>query len=352
MSYKVSIIVPHYKTELYIRKCVDSILSQTLKEFELILVDDGSPDRCGEICDDYSQRDSRVKVIHKENGGYSSAINAGLDIAQGEYIGIVDGDDYIEKDMYETLYDLAKKYEADVVECNVHVVKDNDISPVSQIETIQVGDNLYALDRLIRWSWNSVLWNKIYRREVFSKLRLPYGKTYSDSWIIYKIYLCIKKYVYTGKCKYFYFRRDGSVMAQSKYSLKRLEGLECHEERFFYLKYHIKDESILEQVEYKYFQEILYHHYMLCINKQLDPSNELKEIVRKHILNNYRGFMKNNLLRRDRIWMILASLNGTLFKLIYRLYLPIYNYFYESKCRLSIFIRKYTILRKFQATGK
>ena len=106
MNPKISIIVPVYKVEPYIRKCVDSILTQTITDFELILVDDGSPDICGEICDEYAGKDYRIKVIHKENGGLSSARNAGLDICTGDLIGFVDGDDFIDNDMFETLYTL------------------------------------------------------------------------------------------------------------------------------------------------------------------------------------------------------------------------------------------------------
>ena len=118
MSPKISIIVPVYKVEKYIHKCIDSILNQTFKDFELILVDDGSPDNCGKICDEYAKKDSRVIVIHKENGGLSSARNSGLDIARGDYIGFVDSDDYIENDMYELLYNLCEENNCDISSCS------------------------------------------------------------------------------------------------------------------------------------------------------------------------------------------------------------------------------------------
>lgn len=110
---EISIIVPVYKVEPYLRKCVDSILAQTFTDFEVILVDDGSPDNSGKICDEYASKDSRVRVIHKKNGGLSSARNAGIDVARGKYLGFVDSDDYIEKDMYELLYDNIVKEQAD-----------------------------------------------------------------------------------------------------------------------------------------------------------------------------------------------------------------------------------------------
>ena len=111
---KISIIVPVYKVEKYLSRCIKSILRQTFTDFELILVDDGSPDKCPQMCDDWGKKDKRIRVIHKENGGLSSARNAGLRAARGEYIGFVDSDDWIACDMYEILYQLAKKYRADI----------------------------------------------------------------------------------------------------------------------------------------------------------------------------------------------------------------------------------------------
>ncbi|HZJ78542.1 MAG TPA: glycosyltransferase [Clostridia bacterium] len=114
---KVSFIVPVYKVEEYIRECIDSILNQTLQEFEVILVDDGSPDNCPEICDEYAKKDERIKVIHKENGGLSQARNFGMRAAQGEYIIFVDSDDYLLKDFAKRLYDAIVEYDADIVQC-------------------------------------------------------------------------------------------------------------------------------------------------------------------------------------------------------------------------------------------
>lgn len=114
---KISIIVPIYNVEKYIEKCIQSILNQTFSDFELILVNDGSTDSCGEICDKYKKLDDRIIVIHKVNGGLSSARNAGIDIARGEYIGFIDSDDYIHEKMYEILYNNAITYNSDIVIC-------------------------------------------------------------------------------------------------------------------------------------------------------------------------------------------------------------------------------------------
>ncbi|MFB4168897.1 glycosyltransferase family 2 protein [Virgibacillus sp. JSM 102003] len=122
MNPKISIIVPVFNVELYIRKCINSILAQTFKDFELILVNDGSPDNCGEICDEYAKNDNRIRVVHKENGGVSSARNRGIDIARGDYIGFVDPDDYVEPTMYEELNKSSVNHSAEIVVCQIKTV--------------------------------------------------------------------------------------------------------------------------------------------------------------------------------------------------------------------------------------
>ncbi len=124
---EISIIVPVYKVEKYLKKCVDSILAQTFSDFELILVDDGSPDNSGRICDDYAKKDARVRVVHKQNGGLSSARNAGIEVAKGKYLGFVDSDDYIAEDMYELLYKAIIKEEADLSICGIYDVYEEKI---------------------------------------------------------------------------------------------------------------------------------------------------------------------------------------------------------------------------------
>ena len=141
----ISVIVPVYKTEEYLERCVNSILNQTYKEIELILVDDGSPDKCPEICDTFAQRDDRVKVIHKSNGGVSTARNAGLEIARGDYISFVDSDDYIELDMYEKMLSKAIEYDCDVTMCDC--VKD--YPEHSTIYTHDIRDGFYSYEELL-----------------------------------------------------------------------------------------------------------------------------------------------------------------------------------------------------------
>lgn len=142
----LSIIVPVYNTEDYLPKCIDSILAQTFHDFELILIDDGSSDRCGEICDEYAAKDTRIRVIHSENRGVSAARNTGLDIAQGEYIGFADSDDWIEPEMYETMIRTAQENEVDVVICGIKYVQESG----EYIRSDLCGTGYYSRDDLLR----------------------------------------------------------------------------------------------------------------------------------------------------------------------------------------------------------
>lgn len=180
----LTIIVPVYKVKDYLRKCVDSILAQTYKNFELILVDDGSPDECGAICDSYREIDKRVKVIHKTNGGLSSARNAGLEIANGKYIGYVDSDDWIEPTMYEDMIRVLEDNDCQMVECAINVVSGNEIKKVPEegVEIISGRDALIRhLDTIHIYSMpRPSVWSKLYKREFWLENRFPEGKIHED----------------------------------------------------------------------------------------------------------------------------------------------------------------------------
>ena len=173
---KLSIIVPVYKVEQYLHKCIDSILSQTFTDFELILIDDGSPDRCGEICDEYAAKDDRIIVIHQKNRGVSAARNAGLDIARGEYIGFVDSDDWIEPEMYESmLCDTYKEF--DIVTVGAKSYENNNIRIILTIDC--VFDQEKLLLELIAQP-NRIgggVVNKVFKSSILKNVRFPVGIT-------------------------------------------------------------------------------------------------------------------------------------------------------------------------------
>lgn len=220
-SPEISIIVPVYKVEKYLSKCVDSILAQTFTDFELILVDDGSPDSCGKICDEYALKDSRIKVIHKENGGLSDARNAGIAVAKGEYLGFVDSDDYIAPDMYELLYRLIRENDADISICDAVLVDEETEVNYVDSEKKYILERESALKEMIFKRLFAVnAWNKLYKKELFSDTLYPKGMLYEDLAITYKLIDKTKRLVYIPAKKYAYVQRKGSIMNQTGYKVK------------------------------------------------------------------------------------------------------------------------------------
>ncbi|MFJ8352992.1 glycosyltransferase family 2 protein [Bacillus paramycoides] len=220
MNPKISIIVPVYKVERYIHKCIDSILMQTFEDFELILVDDGSPDTCGEICDRYADKDIRIKVIHKENGGLSSARNAGLENAKGDYIGFVDSDDWIEPDMYELLYGMCVEQGCDIAICSSQIHYSNKIVTSSNHPFI-IHDRNTAMKTMLEGKlYDEVVWTKLFKRNLLEDIKFPVGMSYEDTAFTYKVIHKCKKVCFIGEPKYHYIKRDNSMMDRAVKEVK------------------------------------------------------------------------------------------------------------------------------------
>ena len=208
----ISVIIPVYKVEPYLRKCVDSVCNQTFRDLEIILVDDGSPDNCGKICDEYAAKDNRIVVIHKENGGISSARNAGIDIAQGEFLGFVDSDDWIEPDMYEFLYNNLIQEDADISVCGGYEHRDDRITDLIDPSIRAVASGHDAVDLFLPMETaGNASWNKLFRRHMFSQIRFPEGKLWEDSFIMVRLIDSANKVVFDMQQKHNYLRRAGSI---------------------------------------------------------------------------------------------------------------------------------------------
>ena len=214
----VSVIIPIYKVEPYLRQCVDSVICQSYKNLEIILVDDGSPDNCPKICDEYAQQDSRVKVIHKPNGGLSDARNAGIEIATGEYLSFVDSDDLIHIRMIEILMKpLIENKDLKMSVCQSLKFYDCDIIDINQaIRPTEIVDYRFFLTKNL-WA---TAWCKIYQRKLFKDIRYPVGRIHEDEFTTYKIYYEAKKFAYTDSQLHFYRQREGSIM--DSMTIKRL----------------------------------------------------------------------------------------------------------------------------------
>lgn len=239
MKDLISIIVPVYKVEKYLNKCVDSIINQTYKNLEIILVDDGSPDRCPQICDEYTKKDNRIKVIHKKNGGLSDARNIGIDNSTGEYIMFIDSDDYINDKMVELLYNNIKEKKSDVAICNFEYIFENcnskkvpNITPTI-LNSNQFWNLYYSEQGYVVFC--VVAWNKLYKKELFKTIRYDVGKYHEDEFIIHKIINQCNKISCINDKLYYYLQRENSIMFDSKLKfLKSLHSLEAFNLRTTY----------------------------------------------------------------------------------------------------------------------
>ena len=238
MNPKISIIVPVYKVEPYIHKCVDSILGQTFTDFELILVDDGSPDNCGKICDEYAQKDSRIKVIHKENGGLSDARNAGIDIAKGEYIGFVDSDDWIEPDMYKLLYEMCIENNCEIASCTSTIHYKNK-TVTNGTHPLIIHDKNQAMRAMLEGElYDEVVWTKLIKRSLLKEIRFTVGIVYEDTAFTYKVIHESQRVCCIGAPKYNYIKRDDSVMDRAIKNVK-IDGVLIYDDmyKFMYENY-------------------------------------------------------------------------------------------------------------------
>ena len=213
MDEKISIIVPMYNVELYLRKCITSILNQTYKNIEIILVEDGSPDNCGKIADAFAKMDNRIKVIHQENKGLCGARNAGLEVATGKYIGFIDSDDWIEPDMYEYLYSNMKKNDADVVACRYYRIKKNNKIRVKTDWEERVFDTHDAIVNIVsKFEIRTVFWNKLFKKEIFDNIRFPEGMVFEGTNMMHLVLENAKKVVLLPQPKYYYVDTDESIV--------------------------------------------------------------------------------------------------------------------------------------------
>jgi len=315
----ISVIVPVYNVDNYLRKCIDSLIVQTLKDIEIILVNDGSTDESIDICEEYKLKDNRIKVIHKENGGLSDARNKGIDIAKGKYISFVDSDDWINPQMLEKLYILASKYEADIVQGDYIKAYDEDIIVNNMSENIikynaeQILDELYSGN----YTKNIVVWNKIYKRELFNDIRFPKGKLHEDEFTTYKILHKANLIIDSNIPIYYYRQREGSIM-NSDFNIKRLDLLEALKERKEYFiqnglgKLSCKTEAKL--------CSLIKIFYIKIHSSNINDKSYLFKRLNREIRENYLNFIKNKeISTKGKLTLTLATLNNKLFYNMYKL---------------------------------
>ena len=225
MNMKISVIIPVYNVAPYLRRCLDSVLNQKYTDIELILIDDGSTDESGAICDEYKMRDKRIIVMHKSNGGLSDARNAGLNIASGEYICFIDSDDWVDSSMFQDMIEAIECYQAQIACCGfIRTDGKSEFGNWNYGATHCVNAEQALRDIMKRWPENVVVWNKMYRAELFDDVRFPVGEVHEDNATFYKVIGTTDRFLYIDGQYYYYYQRPDSIMGQG-YSRMRTETI-------------------------------------------------------------------------------------------------------------------------------
>lgn len=309
----VTVIVPVYKVEPYLRRCLDSIVNQTYKNLEIILIDDGSPDNCGVICDEYAENDKRIKVIHKKNGGLSSARNVGLDIFKGEYVSFVDSDDVVSLDMIEYLYDLLSDNNAEISVCLHEIVRDNHrwisfknvnnqtVTPKECIKKLLYNDGV-----------DTSAWAKLYKASLFNNVRYPQGKLFEDIATTYKLFFNAKRIALGNEAKYSYILRNSSIVGSS-FNEKKLDLLEMTDEmgRNVLNVYPNLSKAVLRRRVYARFSTL--NQLAGCVDHKKEKDSIIKFIKD----NTWKVLLNNKVGLKDKIASILLNINYELYKFIW-----------------------------------
>lgn len=311
----ISVMVPVYNVGPYIENCLESLIHQTYENLEIILVDDGSTDNSLEICKKYEAMDNRIKVIHKENGGLSTARNAGLDAATGDYYSFVDSDDYISTRFYEIMLNVALEHSADIVECDYNKIPFEDVTPenrdsfldVKENRQVSIINNEQALlelfsDDLHLYIKTVVSWSKLYKKETYNNIRFPVSKLNEDEFTTYRVLHNCKKIATIDDVLYGYIKRPNSIMSATL-SLKRLDVLDAFDGCIEYFHNHA-----LYELEYRARARFLENTIELAVKMpRFDPSiaDTAKKLLIKKFDDKFELNMKTleaeNNLPKDRI---------------------------------------------------
>ena len=309
MVPEISIIVPVYNIELYVGRCLKSIITQSFSNFEVIVIDDGSTDSTGKICDEYMGIDSRIKVVHKEHKGVSAARNEGLKMSQGKYLSFVDGDDWLDKDMYKKLYALILETHSDIAISNLGREVNGKIINKQQKYFIKEMDNVEAMRQIFKGElYRFSLCNKLFKKSCFKNIEFPQGRIHEDLTTTYKVFGNCDKAVYVNYIGYIYVKRENSILT-SPYNENRLDLFISWDEIFAYIEenYPQIDELVIESYAYGCIDHIYYI---------LDQVNDKKEkmfyltFIKSHIGRHYKTIMKNrHLPLRNKRTIILLQYN-------------------------------------------
>lgn len=307
MKKLVSVIIPVYRTEKFLNQCICSVINQTYSNLEIILVDDGSPDRCPEICEEWKGKDNRIQVIHQKNGGGGKARNIALDKAKGDFILFVDSDDYISPIMIEFLLSQFKE-DIDIVECSYRETSNDNVmfDDLKDEYNVERYSNVDAMRENIKdHIFRQLIWNKLYRKNVINTIRFPVGTKIDDEYWTYQVIGNARRLIYTDKVLYAYRQQNDSVM-HSLDITKRLQAVKAKRNRYDYICKHMPELQ----------EECIYNLWISCIYqgqlalKEKNEKNienvwsELKRTLREYPIDIDR---LDNISCLHKIWLYLAA---------------------------------------------
>jgi len=300
----ISVIVPVYKVEPYLDKCISSIANQTYKNLGIILVDDGSPDNCPAMCDAWAEKDSRIRVIHKPNGGLSDARNAGMAVATGELMAFVDSDDWIVPDMYEYLYQRLTEDNSDIAACGVQMVwEDKKLCRMLTRTGSCVLNQEEAMQAIIEESWlKQPVWYKIYKTALVRDILFPKGKYHEDVFWSYQAVGSAQKVSVSDYIGYYYLQHGGSIMGEG-YSLKRLDAVEAKAQRCAYIQERF---SALSPLAVKDLWFTCIYQGQLAL-RTLDKTEAEKILAHFENVMERHPFQMEGCSAKERLWLNMAK---------------------------------------------
>ena len=318
----ISVIVPVYKVEQYLPKCIESIINQTYQKLEIILVDDGSPDNCGNICEEYAKNDKRIKVFHKENGGLSDVRNYGIARANGEYLAFVDSDDWIDSDMYETLINLAEENKADIVNSGYYFDFPHKIVPATSIDK-KFDNSIDLCKSLIKGEVDTGVWCKLFHKRCFTDIAFPKGHVFEEISTMYKIFL--KEFSVVSIARPFYhYRQEREDAITNTHTMNNLiDYWLAHKARCDYFSGDSRfntDKEMMNKLYYCCANAIgrTWGWYHACTDWEKEQyDSELKE-MHDFCIQHFPFSGMGNLPLRERIPLILGRFNNKFaFALLY-----------------------------------
>lgn len=321
MNPKISVVVPVYKVEKYIDRCIASLIKQDFKYFEVILVDDGSPDNCGKICDKYAKKYDYITVLHKSNGGLSSARNAGIQVAKGEYLFFVDSDDWIAPQALSILYEIAINTDADIVSGSYQLAKSVNDKKISD-NNVKIFKRDEALEYYLRRGMSNIIseypaWSKLYKRELFKSEEFPVGQLYEDVVTVFKLIKKVSKYAKTDKIIYYYFQNTTSI-THNKFRMSDMDAIKIGKQLV------AETQGEKEEIrKYAYQKEIRGYFSVLCkmaiygVDSSVKKPDIIAEDCALILRENYSVLLKSEMPVSRKIFLIGLVFN---YKIIFRIF--------------------------------